>query len=71
MVTTEKAWVRLSVCYVRFAEGSGVSRVFCLCFQAYTQAGAEDGIKFMQEMIELAKQRNEDSGTLHETLYEV
>jgi len=30
--------------------------------QADTQTDAEDGIKFMQEMIELAKQRNDESG---------
>ena len=40
--------------------------IFCfssVCGQAETQADAEDGIKFMQEMIELAKQRNDESGT--------
>jgi len=39
--------------------------VFCfwsVCDQAETQGDAEDGIKFMQEMIELAKQRNDESG---------
>ena len=39
--------------------------MFCflsVCRQAETQADAEDGIKFMQEMIELAKQRNDESG---------
>lgn len=39
--------------------------LFCfsaICTQAETQADAEDGIKFMQEMIELAKQRNDESG---------
>ena len=30
--------------------------------QAFTQEDAEDGIVFMQEMIELAKQRNEEDG---------
>ncbi|KAK3739589.1 hypothetical protein QZH41_011212, partial [Actinostola sp. cb2023] len=30
---------------------------------AHSQSDAEDGIKFMQEMIELAKQRNDDGGT--------
>ncbi|XP_031572987.1 ER degradation-enhancing alpha-mannosidase-like protein 3 [Actinia tenebrosa] len=29
---------------------------------AYSKTDAEDGIKFMQEMIELAKQRNDDGG---------
>jgi len=39
--------------------------MFCfssICGQAESQADAEDGIKFMQEMIELAKQRNDESG---------
>lgn len=30
--------------------------------QAQTQDDAEDGIKFMQEMIELAKRRTDESG---------
>ena len=34
-----------------------------LCGQAESDRDAEDGIKFMQEMIELAKQRNDESGT--------
>lgn len=33
-----------------------------LCVQAQTQDDAEDGIKFMQEMIELAKRRTDESG---------
>lgn len=33
-------------------------------FKAYSKSDAEDGIKFMQEMIELAKQRNDDGGRL-------
>lgn len=33
-----------------------------LCGQAESDRDAEDGIKFMQEMIELAKQRNDESG---------
>lgn len=42
-----------------------VLTMFCfshVCGQAETQSDAEDGIKFMQEMIELAKQRNDESG---------
>ena len=33
-----------------------------MCVQAQSQEDAEDGIKFMQEMIELAKRRNDESG---------
>lgn len=36
--------------------------LFVWCGQAESQTDAEDGIKFMQEMIELAKQRNDESG---------
>lgn len=35
---------------------------FLLSTKAQSNSDAEDGIKFMQEMIELAKRRNDESG---------